>query len=79
MVEETVNLNISDFYNLMQCVVALSAVLAVAYATALLVLFGSVALASTVPGTILYNYNTEQTRALTNESSVVGVLWIYCF
>lgn len=76
-VEESVNSNISDFYNLMQCVVALSAVLAVAYATALLVLFGSVALASTVPGTILYNYNMEQTR--TNESSVVGRLGFIAF
>lgn len=64
----------SDFHDLFQCVVALSVILAATYATALLVLFGSVALASAVPGTSLYNYKVEQTRSLTNESTVVGKL-----
>ncbi|XP_066149432.1 protein CNPPD1 [Euwallacea fornicatus] len=45
-----------DIHEVAQCILALSAILAAAYATAVLMLVGSVALASTIPGTSLY-YN----------------------
>ncbi|KAL1512923.1 hypothetical protein ABEB36_002424 [Hypothenemus hampei] len=60
-----------DFQNVIQCICAVSVILVAAYTTALIVLFGSVAIASHIPGTSLYNPVTSNEKSPINDQRLM--------